>query len=57
MNETDDFYPCAGICRTDPESGHCIGCGRPVFTPSATEPTGTAVASGDEPSVSDPATA
>jgi predicted Fe-S protein YdhL (DUF1289 family) len=33
MNETDVFYPCAGICRIDPESGYCVGCGRPTFTP------------------------
>ena len=28
--ETSDFdYICVGICRVDPESGSCLGCGRP----------------------------
>ena len=25
----DADYPCVGVCMTDPESGYCIGCGRP----------------------------
>lgn len=25
-------YVCIGICTTDPESGYCIGCGRPPET-------------------------
>jgi hypothetical protein len=25
----DDFYPCVGICMADPDSGYCLGCGRP----------------------------
>lgn len=25
----DDFYPCIGVCMADPDSGHCLGCGRP----------------------------
>jgi len=28
--ETEEFYVCAGICRIDPETSTCIGCGRPV---------------------------
>jgi hypothetical protein len=24
-----DFYPCVGICMADPDSGYCLGCGRP----------------------------
>ena len=24
-----EVYLCIGICTTDPESGQCIGCGRP----------------------------
>lgn len=23
------LYPCVGICMTDPDSGYCLGCGRP----------------------------
>ncbi len=27
---TDDLEPlCVGICLTDPDSGYCLGCGRP----------------------------
>lgn len=22
-------YPCVGVCEDDPDSGYCIGCGRP----------------------------
>jgi predicted Fe-S protein YdhL (DUF1289 family) len=22
-------FPCVGICMTDPDSGYCLGCGRP----------------------------
>lgn len=25
----EDPYPCVGICQTDPDSGYCLGCGRP----------------------------
>ena len=38
MNDTDpefDPYPCQGVCRVDPESGCCLGCGRPLYAPSA----------------------
>ncbi|HMW18965.1 MAG TPA: DUF1289 domain-containing protein [Accumulibacter sp.] len=29
MSETDDDYLCVGICMADPDSGYCLGCGRP----------------------------
>lgn len=25
----EDQYLCVGICMADPDSGYCIGCGRP----------------------------
>lgn len=25
----EERYICIGICETDPETGYCIGCGRP----------------------------
>jgi len=25
----DDDYLCVGICMADPDSGYCLGCGRP----------------------------
>jgi hypothetical protein len=29
MTPNDDLYPCVGICMVDPDSGFCLGCGRP----------------------------
>ena len=30
MNHPDEArYQCVGICMTDPDSGYCLGCGRP----------------------------
>ena len=27
--DQDTLYPCVGICMADPDSGYCLGCGRP----------------------------
>lgn len=29
MDEIEERYQCVGICMTDPDTGHCLGCGRP----------------------------
>ncbi|UCV11733.1 DUF1289 domain-containing protein [Dechloromonas denitrificans] len=29
MNNEEDLYLCVGICQADPDSGYCLGCGRP----------------------------
>lgn len=29
MEEQQDTYLCVGICMADPDSGYCLGCGRP----------------------------
>lgn len=29
MNKEEDLYLCVGICQADPDSGYCLGCGRP----------------------------
>ena len=29
MNNDEEIYPCVGICQADPDSGYCLGCGRP----------------------------
>jgi uncharacterized protein len=26
---SEDNYICVGICMADPDSGYCLGCGRP----------------------------
>ncbi|MGA9394534.1 MAG: hypothetical protein WCA83_00040 [Azonexus sp.] len=28
-DEDEDQYICVGICMVDPDSGYCLGCGRP----------------------------
>ncbi len=25
----EDLYLCVGVCMADPDSGYCLGCGRP----------------------------
>jgi len=32
MNDQEEFYPCVGICMADPDSGYCLGCGRPPLS-------------------------
>jgi hypothetical protein len=33
MNDQDeDLYQCVGICMPDPDSGYCLGCGRPPLS-------------------------
>ena len=29
MSDPNVDYPCVGVCLADPETGVCIGCGRP----------------------------
>lgn len=31
----DELYPCLSICQTDPQSGLCIACGRPLVVITA----------------------
>lgn len=31
-------FPCIGVCQTDPETGICLGCGRPPDFPLGTTP-------------------
>jgi len=31
----DDPYLCVGVCMADPDSGYCLGCGRPPLPVSA----------------------
>ncbi|MDP3439433.1 MAG: DUF1289 domain-containing protein [Azonexus sp.] len=28
-NQDEEQYLCVGICMADPDSGYCLGCGRP----------------------------
>lgn len=46
---SEDLYPCVGICTTDPDSGYCLGCGRPpAEAPETAVPTQTPVPAADE---------
>ena len=29
MSDSEALYQCVGICMADPDSGYCLGCGRP----------------------------
>ena len=29
MSSLEDDYLCVGVCMFDPDSGYCLGCGRP----------------------------
>ncbi len=32
MDKQEELYQCVGICMADPDSGYCLGCGRPPLT-------------------------
>lgn len=46
MNWPEEEYPCLGICEMDPETGYCLGCGRPPDYVRREESDGTG---GNEP--------
>lgn len=37
MSENDNAYACVGVCMADPDSGYCLGCGRPPLDSPDTE--------------------
>lgn len=37
MSDFED-YPCVGVCMDDPDTGYCLGCGRPPHTTGRTPP-------------------
>jgi len=41
---SEDAYECIGLCEIEPESGICLGCGRPLGEDSAAATTGSATA-------------
>ena len=52
----EDPYLCVGVCMADPDSGYCLGCGRPPLAAPAdsivaeaapAQPVATLPASGD----------
>ena len=35
MSDSEEEYLCVGICMPDPDSGYCLGCGRPPLPVSS----------------------
>ncbi len=31
-DDNEEIYPCVGVCMADPDSGYCLGCGRPPLS-------------------------
>ena len=38
MSVADVEYLCVGVCLNDPDSGVCLGCGRPPLSPPGPAP-------------------
>lgn len=55
MNENhEERYQCVGICMSDPDSGYCLGCGRPPMespgiVAEAVIPSADSAHAGDDP--------
>jgi hypothetical protein len=32
MDNQEELYQCVGVCMADPDSGYCLGCGRPPMS-------------------------
>jgi len=47
----EDPYLCVGICMADPDSGYCLGCGRPPLP----VPAGAVVVEAVKPAAAEPA--
>ena len=55
MDNLEDLYPCVGICELDPDSGYCLGCGRPPLS-EPQNPTPQAITpDSDKPEAEQPA--
>lgn len=50
----DDPYPCVGICMADPDSGYCLGCGRPPLAAPDIVAEAVVLNTTQKPATSDP---
>jgi hypothetical protein len=50
----DDLYPCVGICMPDPDSGYCLGCGRPPLETPGIVAEAVVLNATQKPKTSDP---
>ena len=51
---SEEIYPCVGICTADPDSGYCLGCGRPPLESPGIVAEPVAVNIDPTPKTSDP---
>lgn len=52
--DNEEQYLCVGICMADPDSGYCLGCGRPpLATPEVVSEVVTLINT-PRPATSDP---
>lgn len=50
MEMEEDPHICVGVCMSDPDSGYCLGCGRPpLATPEVVVEVVPVPAAGQEP--------
>ena len=50
----EDPYLCVGVCMADPDSGYCLGCGRPPLEPPDIVAEAVVVSLVANPKTSDP---
>lgn len=55
MEAQEDLYICVGVCMPDPDSGYCLGCGRPpLATPAVVAEAAPPAPTGQTPAGDDP---
>ena len=50
----EEQYICVGVCMADPDTGYCLGCGRPPFDSPEVVAEAVTVSAVHEPATSDP---
>lgn len=55
MEAPEEQYICVGVCMPDPDSGYCLGCGRPPLgTPEVVAEAAPSAPPGQVPTAEDP---
>ena len=52
--DNEDQYICVGVCMADPDSGYCLGCGRPPLEAPAIVAEAVPRHPNEKPKTSDP---
>jgi uncharacterized protein len=50
----EEQYICVGVCMADPDTGYCLGCGRPPFDSPEVVAEAVTVSAVHEPATGDP---